>query len=51
VSIYLFDAVHIDWQTLKFSRGHIKVESGEKGGFSFIANIPAGAEKLWRKMA
>jgi cytosine/adenosine deaminase-related metal-dependent hydrolase len=42
VSIYLRDAVHVDWRTLKFSRGHIKVESGANGGLFFIDNIPQG---------
>ena len=31
MSIYLRDADHVDWRTLKFSIGHIKVESREAG--------------------
>lgn len=41
MSVYLRDAVHVDWRTLKFSSGHIKVEGGERGGFSFVSHIPA----------
>jgi cytosine/adenosine deaminase-related metal-dependent hydrolase len=44
VSIYLRDAVHVDWRTLKFSRGHIKVESGDNGGLFFIDGIPQGRD-------
>lgn len=43
MSVYLRDALHVDWRTLKFSRGHIKVESGENGGIRFISEIPAAA--------
>jgi cytosine/adenosine deaminase-related metal-dependent hydrolase len=41
VSIYLRDALHVDWRTLKFTSGHIRVESGDSGGMRFISEIPA----------
>jgi cytosine/adenosine deaminase-related metal-dependent hydrolase len=44
VSIYLRDAVHVDWRTLKFSCGHIKVESGGNGGLFFIDDIPKSGD-------
>ncbi len=40
MSIYLRNAVHVDWRTLKFRRGHIRVESGDHGGLHFIDDIP-----------
>jgi cytosine/adenosine deaminase-related metal-dependent hydrolase len=40
MSIYLRDAVHVDWRTLKFTYGHIKVESGDSVGLRFIDDIP-----------
>ncbi len=36
VSLYLRDAVHVDWRTLKFTSGHMRVEEGETGGIRFI---------------
>jgi cytosine/adenosine deaminase-related metal-dependent hydrolase len=44
VSLYLRDALHVDWRTLKFTPGHIRVESGDSGGMHFISEIPAAAE-------
>jgi cytosine/adenosine deaminase-related metal-dependent hydrolase len=44
VSIYLRDALHVDWRTLKFTPGHMRVESGDNGGAEFIRSIPAAAE-------
>lgn len=41
MSLYLRDAVHVDWRTLKFTSGHMLVEEGETGGFRFIEAIPA----------
>lgn len=45
MSIYLRDATHIDWRTLKFTAGHIRVEEGEDGGIEFVAEIPADLGK------
>jgi cytosine/adenosine deaminase-related metal-dependent hydrolase len=44
MSIYLRDALHVDWRTLKFTPGHIRVESGEQGGMRFVGEIPAAAD-------
>jgi cytosine/adenosine deaminase-related metal-dependent hydrolase len=44
MSIYLRDALHVDWRTLKFTPGHIRVEAGDTGGMRFIDEIPAAAE-------
>jgi cytosine/adenosine deaminase-related metal-dependent hydrolase len=44
VSLYLRDAVHVDWRTLKFSSGHIKVEGGDNGGLLFVDHVPPGAD-------
>jgi cytosine/adenosine deaminase-related metal-dependent hydrolase len=44
MSLYLRDAVHVDWRTLKFTPGHIRVESGDSGGMQFIREIPAAGE-------
>lgn len=41
MSVYLRDAVHVDWRTLKFTRGHIKVEYGDCGGIGFVPAIPS----------
>jgi len=41
MSLYLRDAVYVDWRTLKFTRGSMRVESGEKGGIGFVSEIPA----------
>ncbi len=40
MSIYLRNAVYVDWRTLKFTSGHIRVESGETGGISFVNEVP-----------
>jgi cytosine/adenosine deaminase-related metal-dependent hydrolase len=34
--IYLKDAVYIDWKTLEFKRGHIRVEDRLDGGVEFL---------------
>jgi len=44
VSIYLRDAMHVDWRTLKFTPGHMRVESGDNGGAEFIRVVPAASE-------
>jgi cytosine/adenosine deaminase-related metal-dependent hydrolase len=41
MSIYLRDATYVDWRTLKFTSGHLKVEEGEVGGVEFVAEVPA----------
>jgi cytosine/adenosine deaminase-related metal-dependent hydrolase len=40
MSLYLRDALHVDWRTLKFTPGHIEVDEGENGGMRFIQAIP-----------
>jgi cytosine/adenosine deaminase-related metal-dependent hydrolase len=41
MSLYLRDATHVDWRTLKFTRGHLKVEAGDDGGLEFVPEVPA----------
>ncbi len=40
MSLYLRNAVHVDWRTLKFTSGHIRVECGESGSISFVSEVP-----------
>ncbi len=44
MSLYLRDATHVDWRTLKFTRGHLKVEAGDDGGLEFVPEVPAKPE-------
>lgn len=44
MSLYLRDATYIDWRTLKFTAGHIRVDEGENGGIEFVDAIPAALE-------
>jgi len=41
MSMYLRDATYIDWRTLKFTTGHLRVEEGESGGIEFVDEVPA----------
>ncbi len=41
MSLYLKDATHVDWRTLKFTRGHLRVEEGDAGGLEFVSEVPA----------
>ncbi len=41
MSIFLKDATYVDWRTLKFTTGHIRVEEGENGGIEFSAEVPS----------
>ncbi|MBN2345440.1 MAG: amidohydrolase family protein [Candidatus Aminicenantes bacterium] len=41
MSLYLKNATHVDWRTLKFSSGHLRVDGGDDGGLEFIPALPA----------
>jgi cytosine/adenosine deaminase-related metal-dependent hydrolase len=41
MSLYLRDATYVDWRTLKFTSGHLRVADGDNGGCEFVAAIPA----------
>lgn len=41
MSLYLRDATYVDWRTLKFTRGHLRVGEGDEGGLEFVAEVPA----------
>jgi cytosine/adenosine deaminase-related metal-dependent hydrolase len=45
MSIYLRDATYVDWRTLKFTSGHLRVTEGDDGGIEFVAAVPAELDK------
>jgi cytosine/adenosine deaminase-related metal-dependent hydrolase len=49
MALYLKNAVVVDWRTLEFGRGHLKVDEGVNGGIHFLAGgesppEPAGGD-------
>ncbi|MFP4470199.1 MAG: amidohydrolase family protein [Bacteroidota bacterium] len=40
MSIYLTDATHIDWKTLKFTQSHIRIDKGKNGKIHFVRSVP-----------
>ena len=41
MSLYLRDATYVDWRTLKFTRGHLRLEEGDDGALEFVSEVPA----------
>lgn len=41
MSLYLRDATYVDWRTLKFTRGHLRLEAGDDGSLEFVSEVPA----------
>ncbi|MCK4765027.1 MAG: amidohydrolase family protein [Candidatus Aminicenantes bacterium] len=46
MALYLKDSVYVDWKTLRFTQGHIKINEGADGTIEFAAEIPAAATVL-----
>ncbi len=44
MSLYLKNAKYLDWQTFDITSGHLRVDAGDNGQLSSIAQIPAQSE-------
>ncbi len=43
MSIYLRNVLYVDWKSLLFTKGHMRVDEGVNAGFEFVDIIPEGS--------